>query len=42
MRDVAGPPEDILYSFIGSPDLMTESEIDSILVPYVVDFGVNL
>jgi hypothetical protein len=31
MRDVAGTPENILYSFIGSPALMTEIEIDAIV-----------
>jgi hypothetical protein len=31
MRDVAGTPENILYSFIGSPALMTESDIEAII-----------
>lgn len=31
MRDVAGTPENVLYSFIGAPGLMTEAEIESIL-----------
>ena len=31
MRDVAGTPENILYAFIGSPRLMTETEIEGII-----------
>lgn len=31
MRDIAGTPENILYAFIGAPDLMTEDEVASIL-----------
>jgi hypothetical protein len=31
MRDVAGTPEKILFAFIGSPELLTESEIAAIV-----------
>ena len=31
MRDVAGTPEDLFYSFIGAQDLLTESELSSLL-----------
>jgi hypothetical protein len=33
MRDIAGTPEDIFYSFIGASDLLTEQEITSIVSP---------
>lgn len=33
MRDIAGTPEDIFYSFIGSSDLLTQEEVEGILVP---------
>jgi hypothetical protein len=38
MRDVAGTPENILYSFIGSPGMMTETEIEAI----IADVGLEL
>jgi hypothetical protein len=40
MRDVAGTPENILYAFMGSPYLMTEAEIDTIIGNKGLDLGV--
>lgn len=33
MRDIAGTPEDIFYSFIGSSELLTEKDISDIVHP---------
>ncbi len=40
MRDVAGTPENILYSFIGCPGLMTETEIDAMVASDRLGLGV--
>jgi hypothetical protein len=39
MRDIAGTPEDIFYSFIGSSDLLTEQEVGEIIRP--LDLNMN-
>lgn len=40
LRDVAGTPERIFYAFIGKPELLTESELESILSGF--DLGADL
>lgn len=46
MRDTAGTPEDIFYLFIGTPELLTESELKQILAPnqlgMTIDETINL
>jgi hypothetical protein len=41
MRDVAGTPEDIFYRFIGASDLLTESELETILSPDALGLGLK-
>jgi hypothetical protein len=33
MRDIAGTPEDIFYSFIGASELLTQGEVENIIEP---------
>jgi len=41
MRDVAGTPEDIFYSFIGTTNLLTDDDLQKILSEDKFGFGVN-
>jgi len=41
MRDVAGTPEDIFYSFIGSPELLTEGELEKMLASDRLGIGLK-
>ena len=41
MRDFAGTPEDIFYSFIGVPDLLTEADLETLLAADKLGLGVQ-
>ena len=41
MRDIAGTPEDIFYSFIGASHLLTEEELAVILRDDALNLGVD-
>jgi hypothetical protein len=41
MRDVAGTPEDIFYSFIGAPNLLTEQDLENFLSEDMFGLGVK-
>jgi hypothetical protein len=41
MRDVAGTPQNIFYAFIGSPELLTEPELEAVLNGVSVDVPVG-
>lgn len=41
MRDVAGTPEDIFYTFIGAPDLLTEAHLEALLKEDELGLGVR-
>lgn len=41
MRDIAGTPEDIFYSFIGKSDLLTDGEVKNILYSDKLGLGVD-
>lgn len=41
LRDVAGTPEDIFYLFLGQPELLTEQELEAILLNDRLGVGVQ-